>query len=145
MKTFKWEKDNFQCSTDKSILQVNFIYDFLSNRSYWAKGRTKDQVLRSIDNSECFGIYKDAQQLGFARVISDFTIYAYLLDVFIVEEERGNGLGKFLLNSIMSHPELLQIKRWMLGTEDAHGLYKKYGFTSLKKVENHMERVVKDD
>jgi len=120
---------------------VNFIHDFLSNRSYWAKGRLKEQVVRSIENSECFGIYKDTQQLGFARVVSDFTIYAYLLDVFIVEKERGNGLGKFLMNCIMSHPDLLQIKRWMLGTEDAHGLYRQYGFTSLKKVENHMERV----
>ena len=135
-----WQYENYLCSTDKSKLQFEMIHDFLCNQSYWAKGRTIEQVIRSIKHSECFGIYREDQQLGFARVISDFTIYAYLLDVFIVEQERGSGLGKFLMECIMSHPGL-KVKRWMLGTEDAHGLYQQYGFTSLKKTANHMERV----
>ena len=89
----------------------------------------------------CFGVYKGDKQVGFARVVTDCTIYAYILDVFILEKERGNGLGKWLMKCIMSHPELRDVHRWMLGTEDAHGLYEQHGFTSLKKVQNHMERV----
>ncbi len=116
------------------------IHDYLCNRSYWAKGRTMTQVKRSVAHSECFGVYRGDQQVGFARVVSDFTVYAYILDVFILEQERGAGLGKFLMSCIMNHPEL-QVNRWMLGTEDAHGLYEQYGFTSLKKVEIHMERI----
>ena len=138
---FNWQYQNYICSTDKSKLQFEMIHEYLCNRSYWAKGRTIQQVMRSIEHSECFGIYKDEQQVGFARVVSDFTVYAYILDLFILEHERGSGLGKFLMECIMNHPELAQVKRWMLGTEDAHGLYQQYGFTSLKKVANHMEKV----
>ena len=141
MKNQHWQHGDFLCIADKSKLQVEVIHEFLSNRSYWAKGRTMDQVIRSIEHSSCFGVFKHDHQVGFARVISDFTIYAYLLDVFVLEEDRGNGLGKFLMDCIMQYPEFLEIKRWMLGTEDAHGLYQQYGFTALKKVENHMERV----
>ena len=103
MKIQEWHKANYICSTDKSKLQIDIIHDFLCNRSYWAKGRTLAQVKRSIDHSECFGVYKDKNQVGFARVVSDFTIYAYILDVFVLEEERGNGLGKFLMECIMKH------------------------------------------
>lgn len=141
MEIQQWQKGVFTCSIDKTKLQIDLIHDFLSRRSYWAKGRTIEQVKRSISHSECFGVYKDDQQVGFARVISDFTIYAYILDVFVLEEERGFGLGKFLMECMMAHPELCNIKRWMLGTEDAHGLYKQFGFTPLKKVESHMECV----
>lgn len=135
-----WQNESYSCSTVKSKLQIEMIHDYLCNRSYWAKGRTIEEVKRSIDHSECFGVYKEDQQVGFARVVSDFTIYAYLLDVFILEQERGTGLGKFLMSCIMNHSEI-QVKRWMLGTEDAHGLYQQYGFTSLKNVSNHMEKV----
>jgi len=141
MQIYTWSKDDYLCTTDKSLLQIDIIHQFLSERSYWAKGRTKAQVINSIEHSESFGIYKQGQQIGFARVVSDYTIYAYLLDVFILEEDRGKGLGKFMMNCIMSHPKLTGLKRWMLGTEDAHGLYAQYGFTPLKKVQNHMERV----
>ena len=140
MKTESWQQGEVYCSTDKGLLQTKKIHDFLSNRSYWAKGRTLEQVERSILYSECFGIYRSDRQIGFARVVSDYTIYAYLLDVFMLEEERGGGLGKFLMNCIMNHPQLININRWMLGTEDAHGLYEQYGFTQLKKSVNHMER-----
>ena len=107
-----WQYENYLCSTDKSKLQLEMIHDFLCNQSYWAKGRTIEQVIKSINHSECFGIYREEQQLGFARVISDFTVYAYLLDVFIVEQKRGSGLGKFLMECIMSHPGL-KVKRWI--------------------------------
>ncbi len=141
MKVQSWEKEYYTCTTDKSQLQTDVIHDYLSNRSYWAKGRTIEQVKRSIEHSACFGVYKEDNQVGFARVVSDFTIYAYMLDVFVLEEERGTGLGKFLMICMMNHRELNKVNRWMLGTEDAHGLYEQFGFTSLKKVENHMERV----
>ncbi|MCK5281672.1 MAG: GNAT family N-acetyltransferase [Cyclobacteriaceae bacterium] len=141
MTTQLWENGDYICTTDKEKLQTETIHGFLSERSYWAKGRLIEKVRNSIENSECFGIYKNKKQVGFARVISDFTIYAYILDVFILEEERGNGLGKWLMHCIMNHPELKEVHRWMLGTEDAHGLYAQYGFTPLKKVQNHMERV----
>lgn len=141
MKTFQWQKDGYTCSTDKSKLDIDIIHDFLIKDAYWAKGRTKEQVKRSINHSLSFGIYKAQRQVAFARVVSDFTIYAYILDVFVLEDERGFGLGKFLMESMLSHAELLGVKRWMLGTEDAHGLYQQYGFSPLKKVDNHLERV----
>jgi len=142
MKIHSWKNAEIFCTTDKSKLQTQMIHQFLSERSYWAKGRTMDQVKRSIEHSLCFGVYKGEQQLAFARVVSDFTVYAYILDVFVLEDFRSLGLGKYLMNCIMKHPDLQGLKRWMLGTEDAHGLYKQYGFTSLKKVQNHMEKVM---
>jgi GNAT superfamily N-acetyltransferase len=141
MATYRWEKEDYVCSTDKNKLDTRIIHSFLSERSYWAKARPLDLVIRSINHSECFGIYKGDNQVGFARVVSDFTIYAYILDVFVLEEERGRGLGKFIMECILNHPELKEVKKWTLGTEDAHGLYAQYGFTPLKKVQNHMERV----
>jgi len=141
MKVQSWKKGEYTCTTEKSTLQIDVIHDFLSNRSYWAKGRTKEQVECSMMHSLCFGVYEGKKQVGFARVVSDFTIYAYIMDVFVLEDARGNGLGKFIMNCIMSHPELTCIRRWMLGTEDAHGLYTQYGFSPLQKVANHMEKV----
>jgi GNAT superfamily N-acetyltransferase len=141
MAMYQWQKGEYTCSTDKSTLQADVIHSFLSERSYWAKARPLEKVLKSIAHSECFGIYKENKQVGFARVVSDFTIYAYILDVFVLEEERGKGLGKFIMECIMNHPELSELNRWMLGTEDAHGLYAQYGFSPLKKVQNHMEKI----
>ena len=136
-----WKKGDYTCSTDKTKLQIEIIHHFLSEMSYWAKGRTIEKIKISIENSVCFGIYKKDKLVGFARVISDFTIYGYILDVFVLEDERGNGLGKWLMHCIMNHPKLMDVQRWMLGTEDAHGLYEKYGFTSLKNAQIHMEKV----
>lgn len=127
-------------STDKTKLDVNLIHHFLTN-SYWAKGITLDTVQKRINNSLCFGIYKDRNQLGFARVITDFVTLAYLLDVFILEEERGKGLSKILLDYIFSYPDLKEIKKWMLSTNDAHGLYARYGFHPLKNIEKFMEKI----
>ncbi len=112
---------------DKEKMDVNLIHQFLTN-SYWGTGRTKEEVEISIDNSHTFGIFKDGNQIGFARVITDMIIYAYLMDVFILESERGNGYGKDLVRYIMEYPPFQPIKKWTLGTRDADGLYEQFGF-----------------
>lgn len=139
MQVQTWQFKDFTCSTDKQKLQIPLIHDFLCNRSYWAKGRSIEQVTRSIEFSECFGIYEDDLQVGFARIASDYTVFAYIMDVFILESKRGQGLGKFLMQCITNHPELQDLRKWMLGTDDAHELYKQFNFMSLVKPENHME------
>jgi GNAT superfamily N-acetyltransferase len=121
------------------------ITDYLSNRSYWARGRSRELIEKSIANSLCFGLFNPAdQQMGFARIVTDFTFFAWLMDVFILEEYRGQGLGKMLISTIFSDPALKQIKRWGLGTRDAHGLYRQFGFKELGNPNNMMERVVDD-
>ena len=117
----------FLISTDKSKLNLAVIHEFLSH-SYWAAGIPRETVARSIENSLCFGVYDNANQIGFARVISDFATYAYIADVFILEPYRDRGLGKELMASIMTHPRLQGLRRWSLGTRDAQGLYEQFGF-----------------
>ena len=117
----------FLISTDKSRLDLDVIHAFLSH-SYWAAGIPRATVARSIENSLCFGVYDNAHQIGFARVISDFATYAYVADVFILEPYRDRGLGKELMASIMTHPRLQGLRRWSLGTRDAQGLYEQFGF-----------------
>ena len=121
------EMGRFLISTDRSKLDVDVIHRFLA-RSYWAEGIPRETVMRSIENSLCFGVYDNARQIGFARVISDFATYAYLADVFILEPYRERGLGKELMASIMAHPDLQGLRRWSLGTRDAQGLYAQFGF-----------------
>ena len=121
------EMGRFLISTDRSKLDVEVIHKFLG-RSYWAEGIPRATVARSIENSLCFGVYDNANQIGFARVISDFATYAYVADVFILEPYRERGLGKELMASIMAHPELQGLRRWSLGTRDAQGLYAQFGF-----------------
>lgn len=131
---------NITITTDKSQLDVSMIHQFLSERSYWAKGRSLETVQKSIENSLCFGIYDaSGKQLGFARVITDYAIFGWLLDVFILEEYRGKGLGKQLMEVVINHPELKNLRRMGLGTDDAHGLYQRFGFTGLSKPQNMME------
>jgi GNAT superfamily N-acetyltransferase len=134
-------KNSFYISTDKSKLDLDLIHRFLSGESYWAKGRSIDVVRKSIDNSLCFGVFHDHAQIGFARVVSDHAVFAWILDVFILDGFRKNGLGKLLMETIMNHPDLQGLQRWGLATEDAHGLYDRYGFTGLKKPGTFMERV----
>ncbi|AXT52402.1 N-acetyltransferase [Aquimarina sp. BL5] len=117
-------------STEKSELDIDFIHQFLTN-SYWAKGRTKEEVRTSIEHCLNFGVYLDEQQVGFARVLTDYTVFGYLMDVFIAENHRGKGYSKKLIKSIIEHPELQKVNRWMLATADAHGLYKQFGFDVL--------------
>jgi len=132
---------NYTISIDKSKLNVAVIHDYLCNRSYWAKGRTLEIVQKSIDNSLCFGAYdNEGQQVGFARVITDLAIYAYLLDVFVLEQYRGMGIGKQLIQFIVEYPHLENIRVWRLDTKDAHGLYRKYGFIDLKSPDKAMEK-----
>jgi GNAT superfamily N-acetyltransferase len=128
----------FVISTDKRRLDRELVHQFLTN-CYWAKGIPRETVDRSIENSLCFGLYQDDQQVGFARVISDFATYAYIGDVFVAEQFRGRGLGKLLMRSIMQHPDLQRLRRWELVTRDAHGLYAQFGFQPVKSPERHME------
>lgn len=130
-------KDEYTISTNKDILNIPYIHAFLTT-SYWAEGIPVDTVQRSIAGSLCFGVYKDEQQVGFARVISDEATYAYLADVFIDETERGKGLSKWLVEVILQYPTLQGIRRFELRTRDAHGLYAQFGFTPLTNPEIYM-------
>ncbi|EDP71243.1 Histone acetyltransferase HPA2/related acetyltransferase [Flavobacteriales bacterium ALC-1] len=131
-----------QISTDKSKLQVEMIHRFLTE-TYWAKGRTFEEVKTSIDNCICFGVYNNDEQIGFARIATDYVVFAYLMDVFILPKYRGNGYSKLLIKTITEEPMLQNCKIWMLKTADAHNLYKQYGFTELKHPEKLMERLLK--
>ena len=133
------EKEGYRISTDKSELDLNVIHGFLSKEAYWSKGIPFEIIKKGIDNSFCFGVYHKLEQVGFARLITDYATYAYLADVFIVEEHRGKGLSKWLMDVIINHPEVQGLRRWTLATLDAHELYKQFDFTSLAKPETFME------
>jgi GNAT superfamily N-acetyltransferase len=133
-----WQRDGFTISTDRSKLDRKAIHDFLAG-SYWAKGIPRDVVDRSIDNALCFGLYENGRQVGFARVITDSATFAYLADVFVLESHRGRGLATWLMNTILAHPSLQGLRRWMLVTRDAHPLYRKVGFAALANPERIME------
>ena len=132
-------KDQLEISTNKSRLNVEMIYNFLSKESYWAQERSFETIQKSIKNSLCFGLYLNKEQIGFATIVSDFSVFAWLMDVFILEKYRNKGHGKLLVKEIKNHPELRTIKRWGLCTEDAHELYKQIGFQSLENPEFMME------
>lgn len=131
-----------EVSKDKSKLDVPFIQNFLKD-IYWAAGRTMEEVQKTIHASVCFGIYLNGKQIGFARVITDYIVFAYLMDVFISEEFRGNGYSSLLIENMMKDPELQEVKIWRLATTDAHFLYEKFGFTPLAHPEKMMEKVIK--
>jgi GNAT superfamily N-acetyltransferase len=135
-----WERGEYLITTDRSRLDVALIHSFLATESYWAVGRSVDVVKRAIDNSLCFGIYKETEQVGFARVVTDFATFAWLADVFVVPEHRGHGLAKWLMEVILAHPELQGFRRWVLATKDAHSLYAQFGFIPLHRPERWMER-----
>lgn len=126
-------------NTEKGELNIEVIHGFIAG-SYWGRGRTIEQTKKSINNSLNFGAYLETQQIGYARVITDYTLFAYLLDVFIIESQRGKGYSKKLMNHIMTHPKLKNIENWKLTTSDAHGLYQKYGFEKLQHPATIMER-----
>jgi GNAT superfamily N-acetyltransferase len=135
-------------STESAWLDLDFIHQFLSGHSYWARGIPRDVVARSIANSLCFGVYAvvntdpaaDRRQVGFARVTTDRATFAYLADVFILAEYRGQGLSKRLMEAVLAHPDLQGLRRWMLATADAHELYRKFGFAALAQPESFMQR-----
>ncbi|MBG6109331.1 putative GNAT family acetyltransferase [Flavobacterium sp. CG_9.10] len=128
-------------STDKNKLDIPFIQHFLKD-IYWAAGRTIEEVQTTIDHSFCFGIYLDNKQIGFARVITDYVVFAYLMDVFITEEHRGKGYSSILIKNMMSEPMLKKVKIWRLATSDAHFLYQKFGFKHLANPEKLMEKII---
>lgn len=124
-------REEYLISTNPALLNVDVIHDYLSNQSYWAQNIPKEVVQKSITNSLCFGLYFKGRQVGFARLVTDKATFAYLADVFILKEHQGKGLSKWLMEIIQSHPELQSLRRWMLGTRDAHGLYEQFGWTVL--------------
>lgn len=136
----EWKRDEFSISTDPKQLDITVIHKYLSTDSYWAQGRKVDTVKRSIENSLNFGLYKAEQQIGFARVVTDYATFAWLADVFVLDTYRGRGLGKWLVEVILSHPDLQRFRRWVLATKDAHELYRQFGFIELKRPERWMER-----
>ena len=128
----------YSISTDKSKLAVDAIHDYLCRQSYWAKGRSLENVKKSIDNSICFGLYESGDKmLGFARVVTDKVVFAYLMDLFILEECQGKGLGTMLVKHIVEHRDL-QVRLWFLATKSAHGMYEKFGFSGLPDPERYM-------
>jgi GNAT superfamily N-acetyltransferase len=134
-----YQRGEYTISTDKSRLDVDVIHRFLDT-SYWAAGRSVETIRRSIENSIPFGVYKGSEQVGFARVITDYATFAWIADVFILETFQGQGLGKWLMEVIIAHPELQGFRRWVLATKDAHELYRRFGFEKLKRPERWMER-----
>jgi GNAT superfamily N-acetyltransferase len=139
MNTYEIHHGDLLISTDKALLDRAFIHGFLSERSYWAKDIPVETVNRSIEHSLCFGVYHAGKQIGFARVVTDCATFAWLADVFIDESQRAQGLGKKLVPVILAHPQLQGLRRFMLGTRDAHGLYARYGFAPLEYVERFMQ------
>jgi GNAT superfamily N-acetyltransferase len=129
-------RGRFSISTDR--IDVDAVHGYLS-RSYWAEGIPKEIVAKSIECSLCFSLFDDSRQIGLARVVTDRSTYAYLCDVYVLEEFRGQGLGKWMMEVVLSHPELQNLRRFTLATRDAHGLYLQFGFAPIQKPENYME------
>jgi GNAT superfamily N-acetyltransferase len=138
MSDFEASNGSITITTDPARLDLEAIYRFLSG-AYWSKNRSREVVERSLKSSLCFGLFDGGEQIGLARVISDFATFAYLCDVYVLDAYQGQGLGTWLLQSIVSHPDLQNLRRWMLATRDAHGLYRKVGFTELHTPERWME------
>ena len=138
----EWTKGEYTISTERGRLDFSVVHRFISGESYWGRGRPLEVVRRSVDNSLPFGVYRGREQVGFARVVTDYATFAWLADVFVVEAHRGRGLSTWLMEVILSHPELQGFRRWVLATKDAHELYRRFGFQDLKRPERWMERPV---
>lgn len=132
-------KGEISISTDKKKLDIDSIHDFLSTKAYWCLNIPRETLEKAIQNSLCFGVYQNEKQVGFARIISDYSTIAYLGDVYIVENYRGLGLSKWLMETIMNHPDLQGLRRWILLTGDAHGLYRSFGWTDIADPSRWME------
>jgi GNAT superfamily N-acetyltransferase len=141
MTIVEYRRDDYLISTDKAKLDLGVIHDYLAGSSYWAEGRPFDVVQKTVEHSLCFGLYAQDRQIGFARVVTDYATFAWLADVFVVESHRGVGLGKWLVERVVAHPELQDLKRWFLATRDAHELYRRYGgFGEVPNPDNLMTR-----
>ncbi|MBV9772994.1 MAG: GNAT family N-acetyltransferase [Gemmatimonadetes bacterium] len=136
----EWHRDGYTVSTDRDRLDLEVVHGYLT-RSYWSPGISEEAVRRAVEHSLPFGLYAGKRQVGFARVVTDYVKFAYLADVFVLEEFRGAGLGKLLVESVLTHPELQGIWRWSLVTRDAHELYRRFGFREPERPERYMERV----
>ncbi len=146
MEIFECRREQFLISTDKGRPNLQMIFEFLAHRSYWAQGRTRAVISRSIANSLCFGVYDEDQQVGFARVVTDYATFGWVCDLFILESYRKHSLGKWLVQALISHPGLTTIRRLLLATKDAHELYRKYGgFEPLPEPERWMTRLKSAD
>lgn len=135
----EWKKEKYLISDDNDLLNVDAICDFLA-RSYWANKRPRHVIEKSLKHSLNFGMYDGDRQVGFARVVTDHAVFAYLCDVFIDEDHRGHALGKWMMQCVMNHPDLQGLRRWCLVTRDAHGLYQQSGFTELADPSRWMEK-----
>ncbi|MBO9732201.1 MAG: GNAT family N-acetyltransferase [Chitinophaga sp.] len=140
METIEVKEGAYHISTDKTRLDLNAIHDYLSKESYWSQNIPFDIVEKSIAGSLCFGVYEGNRQIGFARVVTDGAVFAYLGDVYILEPYRGKGLSKFLMRTILAHPDLQGLRRFLLVTSDAHGLYRQFGFTDITNPDKFMHR-----
>ena len=129
---------NLQINTDIKQLDIPFIHEFISN-TYWAKGRTLETMQNCIENSLNFGVYLHEKQIGYSRLVTDYNIFAYIMDLFIHEDFRGNGYSKELMKFILECEQVKDVKTWRLATTDAHGLYEQFGFKLISKPENFME------
>jgi GNAT superfamily N-acetyltransferase len=128
---YEASRDGFTISTDKARLDRDLVYRFLTEESYWSKGISRSFFERQVAGCLCFGLYDPAgAQIGFAKVGTDYSTLAWLSDVFVLPAYRGRGLSRFIVETVMAHPDLQGMRRWMLATDDAHGLYRKYGFTT---------------
>lgn len=136
------KKGEYHISTDKERLDLSFIHGFLSTEAYWSLGIPFEIVERSVKNSLCFGVYHGEEQVGFARIITDYATVAYLGDVFIVQEHRGKGLSKWLMQVVQGHPDLQGLRRWVLLTRDAHELYRQSGWKNIEFPDRYMEIAV---
>jgi GNAT superfamily N-acetyltransferase len=134
-----WTRDNFTISDEPERLQPEVIVQYLA-RAYWSNQRPRAVIEKSLKHSLCFGVYENQTQIGFARVVTDHATFAYLADVFILESHQGHGLGKWLVQTILEHPDLQGLRRWMLATRDAHGLYAQFGFTALENPDRYMTK-----
>ena len=136
----EWHKGEYTISTDRARLDLPVIQRYISEESYWGKGRSIEVVRRSVENSLPFGVYRGEELVGFARVVTDYATFAWLADVFVLAEFRGQGLAQWLMQVIMAHTELQGLRRWVLATRDAHKLYARYGFTELTQADRWMEK-----
>jgi GNAT superfamily N-acetyltransferase len=131
-KTVERSLGAYLISSDPARLDLDAIYAYLSGESYWARGRPRDQIVRGIENSVPFGVYREGEQVGFARIVTDYATFAWLADVYVLAQHRGQGLGKALIEAVIEHPAVAPLPRVVLATLDAHGLYERYGFKHLE-------------
>ncbi|WP_299162150.1 GNAT family N-acetyltransferase [uncultured Eudoraea sp.] len=128
-------------STDIREMDIDLVHDYLSKQSYWAKGRGKEEVVKSMENSICFAVFDGNAQIGFARLVTDYVVFAWLMDVFVIDEYKNKGVGRFLMDYIMNLPEIKEVNGFGLRTRDAHGFYIKYGFHQISEPETWMQKI----